>query len=324
MNKHAIIPLVIGLAVGLFALKLGYDHIQGLKGRPVDQGPVEKVVVAKADIPLGTKLTENDIAVVSMPVKLVPEGTVKEPKEVIGQALRVSLNAKMPVLKNMVGPGVGLEGVIPTGYRAVAVKVDEFTSVGGLLRPGVRVDVLASLDVRRDSGASETISKLILQNIEVRAVGQQIRPDDAGVGDPSKLKLSQSVTLLVKSDQAEILNLAASIGSIRLALRSATDDRPNTTKGITLSQLITPAGIGVNVNNTGTFGTLLALAGKRPSSPAAVSPAAGPFIVEVVRDNQVERIYFQSANSDKRVQPKAEESTPGEDAEAAVIRASAE
>ncbi len=303
MNKHALIPLVIGLVVGLAALKMGYNYLNKIKnqGGP-DYGPTEKVVIATCDIPLGTKLTDKDVTLVAMPKKFLPQNVMKETKDAIGQTLKTTLSAKMLLLQDMVGPGDGLEGVIPEGYRAVAVKVDEFTSVGGLLRPGTRVDVLATFNLRKPTGGTETISKLILQNIEVRAVGQQFRSEQAGTVDSAKMKLSRSVTLLVKTDQSEALQLAASTGSIRLALRSATDDKSASTKGITLSQLVPVDGMAINATNSGTFGGLLSMVGKKGLTQSLPKPDE-PYRVEVMNGDRTEQIFFASASSDKRVTP---------------------
>jgi len=314
MNKHALIPLLIGLVVGLGALKIGYAHINKMKNKGGQtMGPTQTIVVSTKEIPLGTKLSDKDLTVVSMPVKLVPEGAVTDAKEVIGQTLKTTLTPKMPVLKRMVGPGEGLEGVIPPGYRAVAVKVDEFTSVGGLLSPGTKVDVLATFTIRKASGGTETVSKLVLQNVEVRAVGQQYRPDDTtSSANPQKLKLSRSVTLLVKTDQSEALQLAASMGSIRLARRSALDDYKSTlTKGITLSQLVPLDGAKVDSAEMGTFGELASAKGKRPNSLS--QNENDPYRVEIMNGDRVEHVYFASADSDKRVNAKQADEKAGQD-----------
>jgi pilus assembly protein CpaB len=309
MNKHAMIPLAIGLIVGIFALKLGYDYMNNLKSQGGnDMGPTAKVVVAGKDVPLGTKLTEADVTTVLMPKKLLPEGTFADPKEVIGQSLKASVSGKMPILKDMVGPGEGLEGIIPSGYRAVAVKVDEFTSVAGLLRPGSKVDVMATFNFRKDGGGSETISKLVLQDVEVRAVGQEYRSENME-NVSAKVKPSRSVTLLVKSEQAEALQLAASTGTIRLALRSATEDSsPSQSKGMTLSQLLRLNGQGEHPTTSGSLEKLFAfLSSPKATQAVHKTPQVKkdePFVVEVLAGNQTETIYFASANSDRRVNPK--------------------
>jgi pilus assembly protein CpaB len=309
MNKHAMIPLAIGLIVGVFALKMGYDYMNKLKSQGgTNFGSVIKVVVASKNIPLGSKLTEKDVRLELMPKKIAPEGICTDLKEVIGQNLKSSVAAKMPIMKDMVGPGEGLDGIIPAGYRAVAVKVDEFTGVGGLLRPGVKVDVLGTFSVKRDN-KTERISKVVLQNVEVRAVGQEYRPENME-NVSSKVKPSRSVTLMVRSDQAETLELAASSGTIRLALRSVCDDVADSQgRGITLSQMLGMNPASDNKSSANSLNRLLAMFSPQDKAKScdksSVSKKDDPYVVEVLSGDKMERIYFASASSDQRVEPKA-------------------
>jgi pilus assembly protein CpaB len=308
MNKHAVIPLAIGLLVGIFALKLGYDYLSKMKNQSgPNMGPMIQAVVAGQNLPIGTTLKDKDVVMMTMPKKIAPEGTYANIKDVVGQTIRTSLSAKMPVLKDMIGPGVGLEGIIPDGYRAVSVKVDEFSSVAGLLRPGVKVDVLGTFNFRSDKGSgTETISKVVLQNVEVRAVGQEFRSENMEKVS-NKVTPSRSVTLLIKSEDVEILQLAASSGSIRLALRSATEhETAGNTKGVTMSQLL-HLGNGDPTLTAKTNGSLKDLFGflSKDKKTAKAVKKDQPFAVEVIKGNVTERIYFASASSDMRVNPQA-------------------
>ncbi len=317
MNKHTIIPLAIGLIVGLIAITLGYTYIKKASGsKNYNLGPLKKVVVAKRDLSIGTKITKKDITTVLMPKKLIPKDVVVDPKKAINQTVKADIPAKLPILKNMLGPGQGLEGIIPEGYRAVSVKIDEFTGVAGLLRPGVRVDVVGTFKVRNATGKIDYVSKVVLQNVEVRAVGQKFRPEDA---DSPKTKLSRSVTLLVKSDQVEKLQLAASTGKIRLALRPAFDDKPIYTKGINLAKLLSESpALASATNKAGNFlSHLFSFAFKRNANskhktsnfqPAKVKtkkPKPKPFSVELIKGESSETIYFESPESDKRIDPES-------------------
>jgi len=80
----------------------------------------------------------------------------------------------------------------------MAVKVDEFTAVGGWLKPGDKVDVVATFNVKRSkSGPTETVTRTILRDITVRAVGSEKQAS----GD-NQAVIARSVTLLVKPRQA--------------------------------------------------------------------------------------------------------------------------
>jgi pilus assembly protein CpaB len=109
---------------------------------------------------------------------------------------------------------VGLEVVLPPGKRAVAVRTTQDAVAGGFVLPGSHVDVIHTLR----NGDRETASKVLLQNILVRAVDQQDRrPEDrAGV-------VPATVTLEVTPEEALKLAAVKDIGSITLSLRPLGD-----------------------------------------------------------------------------------------------------
>jgi len=327
MRKQALIPLAIGLVVGLAALKLGYDYVVRMQKRsPTSSGPVKKVVVASRALALGTKLTDKDLMVVDMPDMLVPTGAYGETKELLGQMIKISLPAKLPVLEEMVGPGKGFQGVIPEGYRAYTVKVDEFSGVAGLLKPGDRVDVVGTFNVR-DGSRREEMSKIILQNVEVKAVGQNFNDADKSMSE----KLSRSVTLLVRPYQVESLQLAASNGKLRLALRPPLDEKETATSGITLSKLLGGSdAVSGNETQNALLEKFMTLAYQKQSAAPAPEvqkesePAQPlrPYEVELIVGPKVSKIYFEGPDSDRRIGPEIVVSNSARDTGSGVSKSS--
>jgi Flp pilus assembly protein CpaB len=88
--------------------------------------------------------------------------------------------------------------------------------------PGSRVDVLITLNPNPNLNRPESISRTILQNIQVLASGQVTQPDKDGT--PIKVSV---VTLLLTPDQAELLTLAAQEGKVQMALRNTLDTWPS-------------------------------------------------------------------------------------------------
>src|SRR6516162_4245590 len=109
----------------------------------------------------------------------------------------------------------GLEVLLPQGKRAVAIRTTAEKVAGGFVMPGSRVDVYHT--IRR--GEKESDSRVILQNILVRAVDQQaMKPEDKPGLVPA------TVTLEVTPQQALALARVQDLGSITLALRPYGDD----------------------------------------------------------------------------------------------------
>ena len=196
MSGKAIIPLAIGLIVGIFAVSRGLNYIQSVKGSATSVETVP-IVTAKAEILQGVSISENLVAIKQVPKGLAPTRRFGDTQEVLDRVTCMMVPKDMPILPTMLSPKGTLPGLgakIPDGMRAVAVKVDEWSGVGGWLKPGVHVDVAAVLSVK-DGGKSKTISKIILQNIEVAAVGSMMGRDPQDTG----AKVSRSVTLIVPS-----------------------------------------------------------------------------------------------------------------------------
>lgn len=302
MRKTAIIPLVIGLAVGLVAIKMGIDVVkraQGASGR----GDAVEVVVASKTIPVASEITEHMVTTARTARSLVPRSSFSKPQQVIGRVTKMAVAKGLPVLASMlapVGTSPGMPSRIPDGYRAVSVKVDEESQVGGFLKPGCRVDVAAVLTVRA-ARRTQTISRVILQDVEVAAVGQSLS------GDQSGANLSRSVTLLVKPQDVPKLHLAASKGKIRLAMRNQLDQSQGGFASMSERALLEGSrqqGRGLSLLG-GLLGRLLAGRSASSSGPQqmrlAMAEEPRPWLVELCLGGQFRPVVFRGPDSMDRI-----------------------
>lgn len=183
-----------------------------------------RVVAAAANIKLGSILHQNDLTTVEMAGTL-PQGVILNPGDAIGRGVLSDLYAGEPILNNRLaapGSGGGLAATIPQGMRAAAVKVDEVVGVAGFVTPGMHVDVLTSGNPPGTSSNTGpgTLTRTLLQNIEVLSAGTDIQKDAEG-----KPQQVQVVNLLVNPDQAELLSLAGNETKIQLVLRNPLDNQ---------------------------------------------------------------------------------------------------
>ncbi|MBI4717136.1 MAG: Flp pilus assembly protein CpaB, partial [Planctomycetes bacterium] len=116
------------------------------------------------------------------------------------------------------------------GYRAVSVKIDEVSGVAYQVKPGDWVDVIVVMDIESGSRGrkKQTIAEVILQHIQVAAIGQ-VTSGPAGGGADAKVKPAKSATLIVPEDDVPKLHLAGTRGKITLAMRGADEqvtDKP--------------------------------------------------------------------------------------------------
>jgi pilus assembly protein CpaB len=239
-NTRAVVVIVISVAIGLTAVVLAWRWLAQQTSLATSQ-----VVVASKDVVLGTRLAPDMLTLVEWPRSSVPQGAIndqsmllKDPQSQEPRVVKVSVFKGEPFLESKLAPiGTkgGLSAVIKEGKRAITVRVNEVVGVAGFALPGNNVDVLVNTDDERikAEGKNKTISKIVLKNILVLAVAQESGRDE------TKPKVVSAVTLEVTPEQAEILDLARSVGTLSLVLRNQVDSTSIVTEGATKEQMLT-------------------------------------------------------------------------------------
>jgi pilus assembly protein CpaB len=135
-----------------------------------------------------------------------------------GSVIRNRMAAGEPIREeNLIPRHAGyLATVLPSGKRAMAVRVSAESTAGGFILPNDRVDVL-------HSDGKSPVSHTILSNVSVLAIDQVV--DDTTKNDNSKSNvIGKTATLELDPSQAEILTAAQAGGTLSLSLRSAADN----------------------------------------------------------------------------------------------------
>lgn len=235
MRPRVIFMLGAALVAGGLAAFLAYNILQQPgEATRVTNIEVTDVVVASHDLSAGKVLEAEDVKLIEWPANSVPSGFSRSPSEVVGRGLLTDVEANEPLLASRVASkeaGGGLPVTIPSGKRAMSVKVDDVIGVAGFVLPGTRVDVLVTLD--QTAGEEIPRTRILLQNIQVASAGQITERN--AQGEPQSVPV---VTLFVDPEQAEKLALASSKGNIRLALRNSLDMISVSTPGVRANQLI--------------------------------------------------------------------------------------
>jgi len=193
-----------------------------------------QIMLAAKDLEVGTVLKEGDVKLSDWP-GAVPLGATSKPQDLIGRGVTTMIYAKEPVIESRLAPrgaGGGLATMFPPGMRAVAIRVNEVVGVAGFVVPGLRVDILISGNSPQNTANTGTLTRTLLQNIEVLSAGQDFKKDAEG-----KPVLVQVVNLLVTPEQAEQLSLASTQTQIQLVLRNPLDREVAKTPGTALSHL---------------------------------------------------------------------------------------
>ena len=234
MNRRNRTLFVLLVAVGLASLAT-YGVFRTIRSIPVREVEVATkfVVVAAENLPLGTRLSKEQVKLVGWPAATPVEGSFASVDEIVGRGVLQPVQANELLTENKLAPkeaGAGLSPTIPPGMRALSVKVNDVIGVAGFTVPGARVDVVVVVKERDNS-----MARVVVSNLQVLTAGTRYDIEQAKDGKPMP---SNVVTLLVTPDQAERISLAQINGSITLVLRNPLDVEPTQTAGIRMAGLM--------------------------------------------------------------------------------------
>jgi pilus assembly protein CpaB len=195
----------------------------------------QKVRVSAADLPIGLLMRDADLDWKNLPVSEIPPNAIiagtPGAVEVKGALLRHAVAAGTPLTADDVilpnAPGF-LAATLKPGMRAASVAVDDVSGNAGLTQPGDYVDLLLTQQMsgRTDSPELSVSSETVVERVRVLAVGSEIqRPKDPNA-PPDPNNRARTVTLEVTPRMAEVVAVAARLGSLSLSLQSfATENR---------------------------------------------------------------------------------------------------
>lgn len=231
---------VIAGAIGFFGV---LQHLQATEKGRVEAGALVAIAVAVKEIPARTELKEELVSYREMPSRYVTQEYVTEKQlgGFLGSRILRTVKAGQPILAAYFAPDLtrsSLEEELPVGQRAVTIKVNEYGGLAGFLRPGHYVDVMATYDIQppvQKTGMQNSrlewaadkrrfVTFTLLQNKRVLAIdfysGAREGVDHIQIEPGMRYG---SVTLLVSSEEAEMLAFGQAVAAFHLALRNRTD-----------------------------------------------------------------------------------------------------
>ncbi|MDI3470184.1 MAG: Flp pilus assembly protein RcpC/CpaB [Pseudolabrys sp.] len=225
MKAARIVVLAVAVVAGGTAFLLAGRSDKAPK--PHAQAPAVAtvdVLVAKADIPMGHKLTPGDMQWQAWPPSAANANFITKASrptaidQLSGSIARAPFVTGEPIreAKLVKADGSGyMAAILPSGMRAVSTQISAETGAGGFILPNDHVDVLLT---RRAQGDEKANSEIILKNIRVLAIDQTVEEKNG-----QKVVVGKTATLELTPHQSETLTLAHQLGTISLALRSITD-----------------------------------------------------------------------------------------------------
>ena len=292
MNKRFVGVLIFAFVVALGFSTVFYRLLVHQSQTTSAARTTVRLALATKDLEVGAILRDADVKIEDWP-GAVPAGATARPQDLVGRGVTTTIYAREPIIDSRLAPkgaGGGLAAMIPQGMRAVAVRVNEVVGVAGFVVPGMHVDVLISGN--SPGGNLGTLTKTMLQNIEVLSAGQDFKKDAEG-----KPVMVQVVNLLVTPEQAEQLSLASNQTTIQLILRNPLDRQMTQTPGAAMSNLF--SGGKLRAPQT----TENAEARPRPApKPAAVHEPPkkeAPFVMEIFSGTKKAEAKFENSGEGK-------------------------
>lgn len=194
------------------------------------------VVVAGRDIPFGQPIQPQMLQVLSWPRAALPPGAITDLNALVAQPGMQPRRATHEIAQGELilaskvsnfGEKVTIVQSLGENSRAMAIRVDAETAVGGFVTPGDSVDIVLT------QGNNTTLRAVtILQNIRVLGVDQQA---DQQTDQP---QIARTVTVEVTPEQSQTLALAQKAGTLSLSLRSLENAEDKPLESIRLSDIL--------------------------------------------------------------------------------------
>jgi pilus assembly protein CpaB len=232
MKVARILILGVALAAGgaaAFLVGSGEDKPPEA-AQPVVQFDTVDVLIAKADIPMGTAVAGQDLQWQAWPAASTGASFITKKdrpgaiEELSGAITRAPFTAGEPIREGKLIKANGAAGylaaILPSGMRAVSTEISPETGAGGFILPNDRVDVILSKRPNNDSrqGSKNPVSETILINVRVLAIDQAVEEKNG-----QRVVVGKTATLELAPRQAETLAQSRQLGTLSLALRSLLD-----------------------------------------------------------------------------------------------------
>lgn len=214
--------LALGLLLsGMTGLALyGVSQDISNRGQAAAANDSLEVLVATADIPARTVLATSNLTSRTYPRELVPSGAIGRTPDAIGQTTVAPIPKGAVIVRDQLiaaGGNKGASVTLEKGTVLVAFPTSDPLTLAGLVEPGDRVDILATLPGADGSKRTQTIVQNLVVVDVVRANATR----------------SAALTFIVEPQTALVLkNLRDAQYTIDLSIRARADTDPVKTTAV--------------------------------------------------------------------------------------------
>ncbi len=258
----ALAAIVLAFVVrGAFAPKKAPVPAAIIAAGPVAR-PTVQVLVAKRDLPIGTRVVAGDVGWQQWPAEAMNPSFITDGSGVkiekagaagaaegaartagnlfaggdmagmVGTIVKEPFVVGEPIVARKLvraGEGSFMAVVLTPGMRAIAAPVTVDSAAGGFILPGDRVDVIYSRDAQSED-MKGYVTRTVMRNVRVLAIDQKPQPDK-----DAQTMVGAVATLEVPAGDAETMASAVAqakqSGVLILTLRGVTDTAGGPSRG---------------------------------------------------------------------------------------------
>lgn len=237
MNIRSLLTILFGtaLAGGASYMVMNFSDTGAGAAEALDVA-MQDVVVVQSEINFGDVIEPRLLSVQSWPADAVPAGVFLSKDTVFDsdepRRALVNLYAGEPLMQAKVsnpGDRVSLVQKLTPGFRAVAIRVNAETAVGGFVTPGDFVDV-----VMTQGGGNDLRVVTILQKVKVIGVDQIANEVQ------NQAIIARTITVEVTPGDGQKLALAQKAGQLSLSLRDLDAPDMETIPEMSVGDLFAP------------------------------------------------------------------------------------
>jgi len=278
-------------------------HGEGVHSSGEEEIPKFHYLLAKQKLDPGSLLDPEQFVEVVSDTEI--EGVIPAGEAPFGEELQRTLAQGLPLSEQVISNESPIRMVLEDGVRAMAFQMDSLASVGGLLRAGDVVDIVASF--KGDSGKQAT-SIILLSDVEVLAVRGATEADS----EPDEDQSRRNATMVLAVPEAEVSRLTLAVAEANLSFvasrrtgnelvadpvaASEAEAGNVTSKGV--SETLTTEAAAADGSLAGVGAPAVFLSQIRPidpEAPATTQPAKGKAAPE--EDPGMKVLIFEGATS---------------------------
>lgn len=235
LNRITLLLILLALSAGgvgaYFAQAYVNDELAARKARLESKYEPTRVLVARNDLPPGTRLDASTVAAREVPAEFLHRDALRAEDwaSVQGRSARHELTAGAPVLRShLLGrTGGRFADLVEEGKRALTIPVDQLSSISGMLAPGDRVDIFMTL-----RQTEQPVMFPLIRNTEVIATGERT---DLLYQEADRYN---TMTIAATPEVAAKIIYAQEVGSLRVVLRNPSDETDALPNSMTLARLL--------------------------------------------------------------------------------------